>query len=183
MNGAPEGLWWRGRRTGDSRSFPFGFAQGQDDKRKEKGKGRGRLPQFLRSGLVDQVEFFAGFEADGFAWGYGDFGPGAGVAPNAGFAGFYREDAETAQLDTVALSESGLHGVEDHVNSGFRLGARESCTFDHSLNQILLDHGGCFPFPRAQPGTANTAMEDNAFFDGRKVSFRCQRFTAVCGTL
>jgi len=129
------------------------------------------------------VEFFAGLEADGFAGGYGDFSTGAGIASDAGFAGLYREDAETAEFDAVTLSESGLHGVEDHVNSGFRLGARESCTFNHSLNQILLDHGGCFPFPRAQPGTANAAVADYAFSDGRKGGFRCQRFTAVCGTL
>jgi hypothetical protein len=133
--------------------------------------------------LVHQVELFAGLEADGLAGCDGDLGTGAGIASDAGFAGFYREDAETAQFYTVTLPESGLHGVEDYVDSGFRFGARESCTFDHSLNQILLDHGGCFPFPQAQPDTADVAVEDYAFFDGRKGSFRCQRFTAVCGTL
>ena len=50
----------------------------------------------LSSGLVEEVEFFAGLEADGFAGSDADFGSGARVAAYAGFAGFDVEDSEAA---------------------------------------------------------------------------------------
>ncbi len=72
--------------------------------------------------LVEDVEVFAGLEAYGFSWGDADFSPGARVASNAGFAGLDGEDAEAAELDAVSFDEALLHGFEDGVYGGFRLG-------------------------------------------------------------
>jgi hypothetical protein len=91
--------------------------------------------------LIQQVEFFAWLETDRFSGRDADFGAGAGVAANTRLAGLDGEDAETAQLDTVAAAQGSLHGLEDDVYRGFSLSARETRTLDYPLNQILLDHG------------------------------------------
>jgi hypothetical protein len=53
--------------------------------------------------LIQRVEVFAGFEADGAAWCDADFGSGARVAAYSGFAWAHVEDSEAAQLDAVSL--------------------------------------------------------------------------------
>jgi hypothetical protein len=90
--------------------------------------------------LIEDLEVFAGLEADGFARGDGDLGAGARVAADAGLAGLDSEDAEAAELDAVAGSEGALHRLEDGVDGGFCLDAWEAGAFDHSLDKILLDH-------------------------------------------
>lgn len=95
---------------------------------------RGRLV------LVEDVEFFAGLEAHGFAWGDGDFGSGAGIAANAGLAWLHGEDAEAAKFNAVALHEALLHGFEDGIDCRLGLGPDQPGTLYDSLNQILLDH-------------------------------------------
>ena len=90
------------------------------------------------------MELFAWFEADGFAGGDGDFGSGAWVAADAGFAGLDGEDTEAAEFDTVAFSERLLHGFEDGVDGVFGLGANESGAIDDPLNEILFDQDGSF---------------------------------------
>ena len=102
--------------------------------------GRKRVYDSKRPALVEDVEVFAGFEADGFAGRDGDFGSGAGVAADACFAGLDGEDAKASELDAVALDQGLLHGVEDGVHGGFGLGAYESGAFDDTLDEILFDH-------------------------------------------
>jgi len=97
--------------------------------------------------LVEEVQFFAGLEANGFAGRDADFGTGAGVAADARLAGLDGEDAEAAQLNAVAFAEGGLHGVEDDIHGSFCLGPWKTCALDNPLNQILLDHGVFFTFP------------------------------------
>ena len=84
--------------------------------------------------LGEDLEIFAGLEADSLAGGDGDFGASAGVAAYAGLAGFDGEDAEAAELDAVALAEGRLHGFEDGVYGGLSLGAREAGALDYSLD-------------------------------------------------
>lgn len=55
--------------------------------------------------LVEFVQVFAGFEADGSAGCDADFGSGARVAPDAGFAGPDVEDAETPELDAISFGK------------------------------------------------------------------------------
>jgi len=59
------------------------------------------------------MEFFAGFEANGFARGDAHFLAGARIATDARLAGFYVEDAEAPQFNTVALREGTLHGFKE----------------------------------------------------------------------
>src|SRR5271163_1351060 len=51
---------------------------------------------------IERVQLLAGLEADGLAGRYADFGAGAGVAADAGFAGADAEDAKSAQFDALA---------------------------------------------------------------------------------
>jgi hypothetical protein len=69
--------------------------------------------------LVEQVEFFAGFKPDCLAGGNADFGAGTRVTAYAGLAGFDVENAEAAQLDTITLAQSFLHGREDCIHGRF----------------------------------------------------------------
>jgi hypothetical protein len=106
-----------------------------------------RLPSLRMTGvweaeckrLVDELEVFAGFEADGAAWSDADFGAGARVTADAGLSGFDSEDAEAAELDALAFAEAALHGLEDGVYCCFGLGAYEAGTVNYTLNKILFD--------------------------------------------
>jgi len=98
------------------------------------------------------MKLFAGLEADSLAGRDGDLGASARVPADARFAGLHCKDAETTQLDTIPFAQSRLHCLENHIDGGLCLGARETGTLDNSLNQILLDHGAYTTLPRARPG-------------------------------
>ena len=85
------------------------------------------------------VQFLAGFETDGFAWGNAHFSAGAGIAPDAGLTGTDAEDAESAQLNAVAGGQRLLEAFEYRVDRRFRLGARQSGALDDVMHDILLD--------------------------------------------
>ncbi len=91
------------------------------------------------SRLVDDLEVLAGLEADRPAGGNAHLGSCAWIAAHAGLPGFYGEDTEAAQFDTVALGQSPLHGLEYGVNRGLCLDSGKSGTFDDTLNKILLN--------------------------------------------
>jgi hypothetical protein len=94
-----------------------------------------------RRGLraVQQVEVFAGLEADGLARGDADLGTGAWVPTDPCLARLYCEHAKAAQLDTVAADQSLLHAVEDGIDGILGLGAWESSPFYDSLYKVLLN--------------------------------------------
>ena len=87
----------------------------------------------------ERVEFFAGFETHGLAGRDADFGAGARVASDAGFARTDAEDAESAEFDPVSCGESLLEAFEDGVDSRFSLGSRQACPLDDVMDNILLD--------------------------------------------
>jgi len=91
--------------------------------------------------VVEEVEFFAGLEADGFAGSDADFGPGAGVAADAGLAGTDVEDAKAAELDALAFGEGALEALEDGIHSGFGLVALQAGALNHLVNDVLFDQG------------------------------------------
>ncbi len=92
------------------------------------------------AGLGEEVQLFAGLEADGFAGGDGDFGAGAWIAADAGLSGFDGEDAEAAQFDAVSGDEGLLHAFEDGVDGGLGLGTGKSGSLHNPLNEVLLNH-------------------------------------------
>ncbi len=89
--------------------------------------------------LAEGLEVFAGFEANGFAGGDGDFSAGTRIATDAGFAGFDGEDAEAAQFDSVAAAKGVLHGFKYSVHGGLSLGPWKASAFNYPLDKVLLD--------------------------------------------
>jgi len=100
---------------------------------------QGKYPWILK--LIEEMELLTRLEANSLAGSDADLSSGARIAADAGLTGLDGEDAKTAQLNAVAAAESRLHGVENHVDCRFCLGAGQTRTLDYSLNQILLDHG------------------------------------------
>jgi hypothetical protein len=90
----------------------------------------------------ERVQLLAGFEADGFARRDADFGAGAGVAADAGFAGAYAEDAKSAQFDALTGRQSFFQAFEDCIHRSFGFGAGQSCALDYVMNDVLLDQSG-----------------------------------------
>jgi hypothetical protein len=88
------------------------------------------------------MEFFARFEADGFAGGYADLGAGAWIAADTGFTGADAENAESAQFDTLAGGKSLLEALEDGIHRGFCLGPRQARALDNMMDDVLLNQWG-----------------------------------------
>jgi hypothetical protein len=88
------------------------------------------------------MQFLAWFKAHGFAWGDADFGAGAGIAANAGFAGADAENAKSAQFDALAGRESLLEALENRIHRGLRLGARQAGALDYMMHDVLFNQRG-----------------------------------------
>ena len=79
----------------------------------------------LRTGnLVEQVQFFSGFEPDSASGSNGHFRPGSGIASDPGFARFYAENPKSAQFDTVAGGKGILHAEEHCIHGSLSLDPR-----------------------------------------------------------
>ena len=92
------------------------------------------------------MKFFAGLEANCFAWSNGDFSACSGVASDACLAWFDGEDTEAAQFDAVARDEGLLHAVEDGVYRRLCFSSWQSGTLNNPLYKILLNHLGRRPW-------------------------------------
>ena len=86
------------------------------------------------------MQLFAGLEADGFAWRDVDLFAGARIAADAGFAGLDAENAEAAEFDALAATESLLERFEDGFDGLFRLGPADESFGDHGVDDIQLNH-------------------------------------------
>jgi len=93
-------------------------------------------------GSVGEVEFFAWFEADSFAGGDGHFGAGPRIAADARFSRTHIEDAEATQFDAVASGKCLLETFKDGVDRSLGLVARQTSSFDHIVDNVLLDQRG-----------------------------------------
>ena len=85
------------------------------------------------------MEVFAWFKSHGFAGGNTDFGPGAWVASDTGFAWADVEDSKSAQLDAVADGESLFQAFKDGFDGGFGFDAGQSGTLDYLMYDVLLN--------------------------------------------
>jgi hypothetical protein len=85
------------------------------------------------------VEVFAGFEAYGAAGGDADFGSGARIATDAGFAGPDVEDAEAAQLDAIPFGECPFETFKDCFDGGLSFYAGQSGTLNYLMYDVLLN--------------------------------------------
>jgi hypothetical protein len=88
----------------------------------------------------DALEFFAGFEAYGFAGRDADFFAGAGVAADAGLAGLDAEDAEAAEFDALAAAEGLFQGIENRFDGLLGFGAADESLGDNRIHDVQLDH-------------------------------------------
>ena len=93
-----------------------------------------------RFAVVKRMQLLARLEADCLAGSDADFGTGAGIAADAGFAGADAEDAESAQFDALACGESLLQALEDRIHRGLSLGAGQARALDHMMDDVLLNH-------------------------------------------
>ncbi len=94
---------------------------------------------FRTSALVEDLKLFAGLEADGSPGHDRNFGSGARVASNAGFARLDVEDAEAAEFDPIALAEGVLHRLEDGIHGRLCFGPWKTGALDYALDEILLN--------------------------------------------
>jgi len=90
--------------------------------------------------LFDRLQFFSWFEADSLSWRNAYFGACARVASNAGLARTHVEDAEAAQLNAVAVSQSLLHALEDGLDCHFGLRLGYPSLVHDFVNDVELDH-------------------------------------------
>jgi len=95
-----------------------------------------------RSTRFDGVQFLAGLEAHRFSGSDADFGSGAGIATDAGFAGANAEDAESAQFDALTCGQSLFEALEDRVDGCFSLGARQTGALDYVMDDVLFNQWG-----------------------------------------
>jgi hypothetical protein len=98
---------------------------------------------FLRNSLavLKRVQFLAGLKANSLAWSDADFGAGAGIAADSGFARANAEDAKSAKLNAFARSQRLLQPFKHGVNGCFCFGARQASALDHLMNDVLFDQG------------------------------------------
>ena len=84
--------------------------------------------------LAERLEIFARLEANRLAGGNGDLGTRARITSDTGLAGLDGEDAEAAQLDTIAAAQSVLHRLKNSVHGGLCLRPWKACAFNYPLN-------------------------------------------------
>jgi hypothetical protein len=84
------------------------------------------------------LQFLAGFEAHGLPWRNAYFRARPGITADSGLAGFYVKDTKAAKFNTVSSGQSLLHGLEDGLDSDFRLGLGDACAIDDLVNDIQL---------------------------------------------
>ena len=85
------------------------------------------------------MQLFARLKADCFARRYRHFSSGSRVPPNARFARTDVEDPKTAKLYSVPGGQGFLQAFKDRIDRRFRLVAGQSRSFDHIVNDVLLD--------------------------------------------
>jgi hypothetical protein len=101
------------------------------------------------------MKLFSGFKAHCLPRSDGHFRAGPWVAPDARLSGPDIEDAETAQLDPVAIGQSLLEALEDRIDSGLGLDAGQTSPFDNVVDDVLFNQclhpksRVCFPYAEA----------------------------------
>ena len=95
-----------------------------------------------RSIWFDRVQFFTGLEPHRFSWSDADFGSGAGIATDAGFARADAENAKSAQFDALPGGQCLLEAFKDRVDSRFCLRARQAGALDYVMDDVLFNQWG-----------------------------------------
>ncbi|HVT96892.1 MAG TPA: hypothetical protein VHE33_05245 [Acidobacteriaceae bacterium] len=109
---------------------------------------------------VEKVQFFPRLKANCLARGDADFGSGARIPANSGFAGTDVENTEAAEFNPLTLCKSPLQALEDRIDSSLGLVALQAGAFDHLVNDVLLYQG----FPPSGEVSVSTLIVET--FDG-----------------
>ncbi len=88
------------------------------------------------------MEFLARLEAYGLAGGYADFGTGAGIAADTGFAGADAENAKSAQFDALAGGQGLFEALNFRIHLGLGLGTRKAGALDYMMDNVLFNQRG-----------------------------------------
>jgi len=88
------------------------------------------------------MQFLAGLEPHRFSGSDADFGSGAGIATDSGFAGADTEDAESAQLNAFAGGQCLLEAFENRIDGCFGLCAGQAGAFNHVMDDVLFNQWG-----------------------------------------
>src|SRR5450631_3130582 len=88
------------------------------------------------------MQFLAGLETHSLARCDADFGAGAGIAADPGFAGADTENAESAQFDALSCGQSLLQALENRIHRGLRFGPRQARALDYMMDDVLLNQWG-----------------------------------------
>src|SRR6516225_37614 len=130
----PISLVRAGERRHGLRGRSFLSVEGIGGRRKIRGRHCDGM-----GGLLQCLQLLAWLEAHGLSRRNRDFRAGTRVAPDARLAGLPIKNAETAQLDAVALLQSLLHGLEDSLDGHLRLRLRDARPIDYFINDVQLD--------------------------------------------
>jgi hypothetical protein len=95
---------------------------------------------FRLLGCFEALQLLARLEAHGFARRDVDLFAGAGIATDAGLAGLDAEDAEAAELNTLAAAEGLLERFEHGFDGLLGLGTADVGRGDDGIYDVQLDH-------------------------------------------
>ena len=85
------------------------------------------------------MQLFTGLEAHGLAGGDADFGAGARIASDAGFARAHAEHAEAAEFDSLARRQSFFQSFKHRIDCRLGLGAGQARALDHMVHDVLFN--------------------------------------------
>jgi len=124
------------------------------------------------------MQFFTGFEANGFARSDADFGAGSRIAADAGFACANAEDSEATEFDAFASCQCFLESFKHSVDCRFGLGSGQACAFDHMVHDVLFNQSGHLACATVLDCTTPYRTDGTAF--GSFVEHRGRGFFAYC---
>jgi len=90
--------------------------------------------------VFQTLQLFAGFESHSLAWRNADFFAGAGIAADAGLAGFHAEDAEFAEFDPLAAAERALQRLKNGFDGLFGFSSADVGFGHDRVHDVELDH-------------------------------------------
>jgi hypothetical protein len=90
--------------------------------------------------LGEQMQFFAGLEADCLAGRNGDLCSGSGIAADACLPWLDGKDAKATEFNAIACNQCLFHALEDSVYRSFCFSSWQAGAFNNPLYKILLDH-------------------------------------------
>jgi hypothetical protein len=90
-------------------------------------------------GVVEDMQFLARLEADGFTRGDVHLGSGPGIPADSGLPRPHIEHAEASKLNAVAIRERFLEAFKNGVDCSLGLHTRQSRAFDYVMDDVLFN--------------------------------------------